>query len=150
MTTTDAAALNADQAIDLVDALIAAFPVSDWSDATVDLYVRRLERVAHPHRLVAVDRAITTLDNAPTIRWLLDTAHAEALRTGDYVAPVDPDVPLAAAAGVVARVRARLVEAGAEIDRRVPAGARGVGGHWHGGPAPCPVCGGVPGHSRAR
>lgn len=138
------------QADTLTDRLMAAFPRHDWSDATVDVYARALERLDAAHGAHAVDRAVTTLDLTPTVRWLLDTAHAEALRTGAYVAPVDPDAPLAAAPSVVSGVRARLAEAGRAIDARTPAGARGLGGHWHGGPDQCPVCGGVPGHSTAR
>lgn len=135
--------MKSTEAEHLVDRLIAAFPRHDWSDATIDLYARALERVEHAHGQVAVDRAVTTLDLAPTVRWLLDTAHAEARRTGAYVDPVDPDVPFTPAPGVAARVRASLAEAGARIDARVPAGGKGAGGHWHGGPDQCPVCGGV-------
>lgn len=128
----------------LVDRLIAAFP-GHWPDDTIDLYARVLERVDHPHGQVAVDRAITTLDATPSIRWLLDTANAEARRTGDYTPPVDPDEPLNVAPTVVQRVRAGYTEAVKRIEQRVAAAelTRGqglAGGHWHGGPQPCPIC----------
>jgi hypothetical protein len=129
----------------LVDRLIAAFPRHDWLDDTIDLYARCLERVELDHGKVAVDRAVTTLDLAPTVRWLLDTAHAEARRTGAWVEPGDADTPVNAHPTVIARVRASLAEAGKVIDQRVAAAelihGSLAGGHWHGGPEPCPICG---------
>lgn len=136
--------MNINQAEALVDDLMAAFPGRGWADDTIDLYARCLQPVYLELGAHAVQRSITTLDSAPTVRWLLDTARAEGKRIGqeNCADPEDADRSLNADPAVVQRVRGLYLEACALIDKRAPRTGRGDNGHWHGGPDPCLVCGG--------
>jgi hypothetical protein len=132
-----------DTAEGLVDKLMAAFPRFDWTDETIDLYARCLEPVYVELGDHAVHRAITTLDSVPTVRWLLDTARAEGRRIGrEHTDPQDGDEAFNADPAVAQRVRGLYVEACARIDQRATRVGKGDSAHWHGGPDPCPVCGG--------
>lgn len=63
--------------------------------------------------------------------------------------PADPDTAMSANPAVLHRIRATLADAGKAIERRVgPAACEAHGGHWHAGPDPCPVCGGLKGRNR--
>lgn len=127
----------------LVDKLMAAFPRHDWSDTAVALYARCIQPLETELGGHAVERAVMTLDLAPTVRWLIDTARAEAIRLGVNQPHMDADEPVAANPEVVSKIKQMYLDAFAKIDERVPKSARGDGGHWHGGPNPCPVCGGM-------
>jgi hypothetical protein len=105
------------QADELVDKLMGAFPRHHWTDHTVVAYARALEQLPLEHGGHAVNRAVATLDLAPTVRWLLDTAHAEAARTSPPARPSMPPEPEPDARtrvkALIADARAKLAEANA-------------------------------------
>jgi hypothetical protein len=104
--------MDPSQADELVDPLMGAFPRHHWTDHTVVAYARALEQLPLEHGGHAVNRAVATLDLAPTVRWLLDTAHAEAARTNPPSWPTPPPDP---APDVRARVKALIADARAKL-----------------------------------
>jgi hypothetical protein len=82
--------MDPSQADELVDKLMGAFPRHHWTDHTVVAYSQALERLPLEHGGHAVNRAVATLDLAPTVRWLLETARAEDARTNPPAPVVAP------------------------------------------------------------
>ncbi len=110
--------MDPDQADELVDKLMGAFPRHHWTDHTVVAYSQALERLPQELGGHAVNRAVATLDLAPTVRWLLEAARAEGSRANPPTVPAPPPPDLDAHGRVkalIADARAKL--AAAEVAR---------------------------------
>lgn len=72
--------MNADDIIDLIDLMAAAWPWAEWTGKQADLWCGALAGVERRDASVAVEKAITTLDKPPSIAWVLGEARSEAER----------------------------------------------------------------------
>jgi hypothetical protein len=132
-----------EQADRVLGELIAGYPKANLSDETVVLWADAIRDSDGDF-----DKAAEIARRWPrTHEWFPNLAEFLAVITPrNYAEPADDpdDVRLnPAASQKLARMwRAEL----GKVSRRVDslANHRGAGGHWHGGPNPCPMCGGDP------
>lgn len=133
------------QATQVIAALTAAWPTHDMPDDTMRLWVGLLADVDQGDAMEAARTVVKEDRFFPPISRFLQLAeercHArrnrEATERGLPRQPpqrVSPERMTQILGGLRAQLAAR----------------RGAGGHWHGGPNPCPVCGGMapPTHRR--
>lgn len=113
----------------------AAFPTMEISDDTADLWVLELADIDPQDAQVGMREYVRTNDTIPNVAKFR-TACAEAKKARERVyldempaLPTPPPVPPPTEVRQLAQ-RLRLKSM--------------AGGHWHGGPDPCPMCGGLP------
>lgn len=132
--------MNHDQAGAVLDALVAGFR-TDLSDSQVESWMDAIQDCgADPDKAQEIAyRWPRTHDRFPSMaEFLTVIAPRQNLITVD---PDDHEVDLGVQRRIVRMWRDSLVE----VDKRVrnSGATKGVDGHWHGGPDPCPVCGGI-------
>lgn len=130
----------------LETAAAVAYMQSCWPSATVSedmtaVWAEQLTRVDPEDGLAAARTLMRSSKWFPSLSEFLDQTRVEARRRTGSVegrAPAAGELPEVAASGVgrdevlsvVARTRAHIAAVGGR-------------NHWHGGPAPCEVCGGM-------
>lgn len=132
------------ESTDVLDALIAGYPRMDLEDTTLSVWVEAIEDSgadAGRSREVA-RRWPRTHERFPSLAEFLAviTPHV-------YVEPVDdPDEmrPSPQVARQLAGYWRNALAANDEKAQRIGSPRGGTNGHWHGGPDPCPMCGGLP------
>lgn len=131
-----------DEAGDILEALILSYPRHGLTDAAMESWIEAIhDSRAEPDQALLVARRW-----GRTHEWFPSLAEFLVVVTPrQEVQPVDdPDEWRASPA--IARRMARewriALDAAAKKAAEV-SGGRGVEGHWHGGPKPCPVCGGM-------
>lgn len=115
----------------------AAFPNMEISDDTADVWLMEVADIDPEDAKVGMREVVRTSDYTPTIAKFRSACHdARDIRTRVMVADLpaltmtsDPTPPPPEAKALAAKFKLR--------------GSLG-GGHWHAGPGPCPVCGGLP------
>lgn len=125
----------------VLESLIAGYPRMDLEDATLTAWVEAIEDTgADPAQaLETARRWARTHERFPHLAEFLTTITPRTyLRIVD-----DPDemrVPPVVARQMGRLWRQAIDDANAKAERA--RSGRGVVGHWHGGPDPCPMCGG--------
>lgn len=112
----------------------SAWPRFDMTEETVKVWIVECKDVNPDDGQRAMRQLVRTQDFPPPIAKFLEAAAvARQHRTTEAPAlppaPVNPVPPPPQARELAAKLRLQ--------------GSLG-GGHWHGGPGPCPVCGGLP------
>lgn len=135
MDRTDAAAV--------LDELMAGYPWSDMDQLARLNWVEAIEDSgADPGRGKEIARRWSrTHEKFPSLAEFLAviTPHV-------YIQPPDDPDELRVSPALAHKLSRAWRDALAAVDEKIAqAGAhRGVAGHWHGGPDPCPLCGGQP------
>lgn len=126
----------------VLERLLAGYPLVDLDDRSLAAWVEAIEDTgADPIKaLETARRWPRTRDRFPSLAEFLSV-----ITPRSYLQPVeDPDdLRLNPAAGQqLARIWRTELDKVAKRVAEIGAG-RGSGGHWHGGPDPCPLCGGI-------
>lgn len=140
--------MDAAQADQILTQLLAGYPRHDLDDETLVVWAEAInESGADPARSLEIARRWPR-----THEWLPSLAEfliIIAPRRYDQP-PEDPDDLRLNPAASQQMTRVWRTELDKVAKRVADIGAgRGSGGHWHGGPDPCPLCGGIS-HTAAR
>lgn len=118
--------------------LSAGFPAIQVSQETAIVWMEALADIDPQDALPAARTLIKRAPRFPTVSQLREEAESLAHARRNREA-TDRGLPARSAVGVRPE---RLEEILAGLRARM-AVQRGTRGHWHGGPEPCPVCGGL-------
>jgi hypothetical protein len=128
-------------AASILDELLAGFPFTDLDVAARSAWAEAIEDTAdQPGNAREIGRRwCRTHERFPTLAEFLNVI------TPYTPPPVDPD-ELRVPPVVSRRIFGVWREALSVVDKKAAAigDHRATGGHWHGGPDPCPMCGGKP------
>lgn len=127
--------MNEHEAANVLGVLNAAWPQVELGQQTADLWIGMLERTDVAVAMAAARTVIRHEHWFPSIARFLQAVETEAQhertrRASTVGLPTAHHRPVAPPPALLAAARQLLAE---------QAGKR----HWHGGPEPCPVCGGV-------
>jgi hypothetical protein len=128
--------MNRDDGITIIARLMAAWPGHEWSDPTAEMWLEDLEAWHLEEAMAAVQMCRRTLDWSPSWHQFLE-ALAAARRTQSQTI-----------------YRAELTRPGVHTPEANIEAIRLIRNwyanktnmrlrHWHGGPDPCPICGGL-------
>lgn len=126
------------EATQVIAGLNAAWPTHEMPEATIRLWVGLLADVDQGDALEAAKTVVKEDRFFPPIsRYLqLCEERCHARRNRDADSRGLPPMP----SQRVSPERMTQILGGLRAQLAV---RRGAGGHWHGGPEPCPVCGGI-------
>lgn len=131
--------MDAEQAAKVVRTLIAPFPRHGLNDEGLTMYADSIEasgaEYGRAHEIAM--RWARTHGFMPSLHEFLAviTPRQEVVVSDPDAVEIHPEVQR----GMIEMLRDKLRETDARRS------GRGVDGHWHGGPDPCPVCGGMKG-----
>lgn len=101
--------MTADDVIDLIDVMMAAWPWADWTARQTDLWCGALADVEQHDGAFAVKRAVSTLDKPPSIAFVLAEARSESERRREtFPALNEPPVDKQRRAELMAAMRQML------------------------------------------
>lgn len=132
--------MDAEEADEILTKLLAGYPRHELDDEALIVWADAIqESGADPVKALEIARRWPR-----TNQWLPSLAEflvVIAPRRYDTPPEDADDVRLGPAA--MGRMSSMWRKALADVDKRIAnTGHKGAGGHWHGGPDPCPLCGG--------
>lgn len=125
-----------DEVVSTIERMTGAWPFMVVTNVQLDVWIETLTDTDPTDGKAALEKAVRTLDQPPSIAWFL--AEVRSLIERRTLGPKDR--PELEAAPTDRQGYQRFLAAAREALER---NAEKV--HWHGGPEPCPVCGGLRG-----
>lgn len=127
--------MNDEQAARIFNLLVTAWPDKELPDETIDLWIEMIDDLDYADAQAAAKDIVRHDQWFPTVARFRQQCEVHASRRR-HKAAADRGLPQG---GFVQPPQALL-----NATRQMLAERAKLPKHWHGGPGPCPVCGGTP------